>query len=246
MQHMKRMIALLIFLGLAAACLVPALAEADTAYVQVTGEVNFRSGPGLDYDSYGTISAGEALEFDDTEEDERGVLWYRVEYNGAEGWISSKYATKSGAPDDEEKEAQDTVYVAGDCLNIYKLPMTDSEILGTGEAGETLAPVCIVRDEEDVCWYYITRGEIGGWVFSGEEPENEVPKDGEWVLASGGSTNVREAPSIYANSLGSLSKGSFAAYLGESKYDIRDVLWYKIEYNGTAGWVSSKYTELQQ
>ncbi|MBR2698578.1 MAG: SH3 domain-containing protein [Clostridia bacterium] len=63
------------------------------AAVQATGSVHIRKGPGLDHDELGTVQKGTTLKYlDATETDERGVDWYKVEYEDAEAWVSSKYS----------------------------------------------------------------------------------------------------------------------------------------------------------
>ena len=44
------------------------------------------------YDKVGVIPAGASMEYlDESQADERGVLWYYVDYDGMIGWASSKY-----------------------------------------------------------------------------------------------------------------------------------------------------------
>ena len=61
--------------------------------IKTTGNANVRKGPGLDYAPLGTVSSGTKLTFlGIAKKDDRGVAWYKVKFNGATGWISSKYA----------------------------------------------------------------------------------------------------------------------------------------------------------
>lgn len=61
--------------------------------IKATGSVNVRTGPGLQYPSIGTIEKGDKLVFlGATKKDDRGVRWYKVKYNGKNGWVSSKYS----------------------------------------------------------------------------------------------------------------------------------------------------------
>jgi uncharacterized protein YgiM (DUF1202 family) len=61
--------------------------------IKATGELNVRTGPGLNYDVVGSISTGKTLEFVGmSKKDSRGVYWYKVIYKGKERWVSSKYA----------------------------------------------------------------------------------------------------------------------------------------------------------
>jgi len=69
-----------------------------TAYGSIVrgtgGNSNFRSGPGLYYEDLGTVHRGdEALFLGRTSTDERGVMWYYVQFEGKTGWVSSRYTT---------------------------------------------------------------------------------------------------------------------------------------------------------
>ena len=57
-----------------------------------------------------------------------------------------------------------------------------------------------------------------------------------------GNTNVRTGPGLKYRIIGVLHKGDETKYLGKSAKDDRGVTWYKVEWNGRTGWVSSRYT----
>lgn len=56
-------------------------------------KLNVRSGPGKDYDAIGTVSPGEAITVTGQTDNE----WYRIDYSGKEGYVSSKYVTLGGS-----------------------------------------------------------------------------------------------------------------------------------------------------
>ena len=62
--------------------------------LKTTGNVNLRTGAGLDYNDIRSIPNGTTLTYDETRKDDRGVVWYHVSYDGKTGWVSSKYAKK--------------------------------------------------------------------------------------------------------------------------------------------------------
>lgn len=63
------------------------------SYVEATGRLNVRSGPGLGYSDKGTMAKGTTATYlDDYSVDERGVTWYKISYNGGTGWVSSRYS----------------------------------------------------------------------------------------------------------------------------------------------------------
>lgn len=62
--------------------------------IKTTGNVNLRTGAGLDYNDIRAIPKGTTLTYDETRKDDRGVVWYHVSYDGKSGWVSSKYAKR--------------------------------------------------------------------------------------------------------------------------------------------------------
>ena len=57
-----------------------------------------------------------------------------------------------------------------------------------------------------------------------------------------GDTHVRKGPGLKYKSIGVLHKGDETRYLGKISTDSRGVDWYKVDWNGKVGWVSSMYT----
>ena len=59
------------------------------------GKSHVRTGPGRDYKSIGVLHRGEDARFlGDTASDERGVIWYKIRWNGRDAWVSSMYTRK--------------------------------------------------------------------------------------------------------------------------------------------------------
>ena len=62
-------------------------------------------------------------------------------------------------------------------------------------------------------------------------------------LKTTGQVNVRKGAGLKYATVGVLAKGTIVSYLGASKKDDRGVAWYKINFNGNEGWISSKYSK---
>ena len=59
------------------------------------GKSNVRTGPGLKYRSLGVLHKGESARYlHETAIDDRGVMWYKVRFNGNTAWVSSRYTMK--------------------------------------------------------------------------------------------------------------------------------------------------------
>jgi len=65
----------------------------DPRHVLVKGgSVNIRSGPGVDSKDIGTAHKGDVLPYQGETREAGGRPWYLVEWQNANGWISSKYS----------------------------------------------------------------------------------------------------------------------------------------------------------
>lgn len=65
---------------------------------------------------------------------------------------------------------------------------------------------------------------------------------GNFVKATG-DVYVRRKPDKDSDDIGLLYKGTIVSYLHDTEWDWRGVAWYKVNYNGSVGWVSSKYSK---
>lgn len=61
-----------------------------------------------------------------------------------------------------------------------------------------------------------------------------------------GSCNLRSGPGLGYRIKRSIPSGYHATYLGSRKRDRRGVTWLKVKYNGTTGWVSTRYASLKK
>ena len=59
------------------------------------GKSHIRTGPGLDYKSIGVLHRGEDARYlGETSIDDRGVIWYKIRWDGRNAWVSSMYTKK--------------------------------------------------------------------------------------------------------------------------------------------------------
>lgn len=57
------------------------------------GKCNIRSGPSLNYEILSSLNEGREVRYlGKSSTDSRGVIWYNIEFQGIQGWVSSKYA----------------------------------------------------------------------------------------------------------------------------------------------------------
>lgn len=236
------------------------------SYVQATGgQSNLRSGPGLGYEDIGTMHLGDiATYLDDWSEDERGVIWYYVSFNGKIGWVSSRYTTlvpysDYNGYDYDEQYTYDSYVRATSRVNVRTGPGLDYDDMGTLVAGEQVLYLGYSAiDEAGYVWYQVQYYSFGvGWVSSvysevvyggsagvSDNTKNNVNTNGSYVEATKGNSNLRTGPGLDYDDIGTMHKGDTATFLGNTSVDERGVTWYYVNFNGDIGWVSSRYTKL--
>lgn len=67
-----------------------------TRYIEGdTGKSHVRTGPGLGYRKLGVLHVGEDARYlGKTSVDDRGVVWYKIRWNGRDAWVSSRYTCR--------------------------------------------------------------------------------------------------------------------------------------------------------
>lgn len=146
------------------------------SYVKAsTGSVTLRSKPNLNGTALGTISKGKTATFlNKASTDSRGVVWFKVKYNGKTGWVSSKYTkvtdsagsgTTSGGG--SSSTSGDKVKVVGGDVTIRSKANKTSSKLGYIKSGNTATYLGKSSvDSRGIRWYYIEYKGTKGWVSS--------------------------------------------------------------------------------
>jgi len=218
------------------------------------GDVYIRAAANLNGSQLGVLKNGYSASYlNERSVDERGVVWFRVNYNGTVGWVSSRYgmlygnAAASSAP---SASASNYIYATGGDCNVRKTPNLNGVNLGVLEEGER-APYLgeSSTDDRGVIWYKVKFEGKTGWISSMYAGLNRKTTDygsstGSYVVAEGNS-NIRREPILDGKILGAMKTGETATFTGSTSTDERGVVWYKVKFDGVTGWVSSKYTDLK-
>ncbi|MDD4752629.1 MAG: SH3 domain-containing protein, partial [Desulfitobacteriaceae bacterium] len=213
-------------LFLISAC--PVLAETT---VQVKTEIlNVRSGPDTSFDRIGQVKMGERYIVCGKENG-----WLKIELSGGKaGWISDNYVDKlpeeQSAPQKEEKPAGEII-VTGDQVNVRSGPDTSFSKISSLEKGTRL-PLLL----HEKGWYQVklasgNTGWVADWLAE-PAPGKETPTDLEpsssepltsTVIATASTLNVRNAPSLDAGKIGTVTKGTRMNLVSRSGD------WYQVE-----------------
>lgn len=219
----------------------------NTNFVRISGgDCNVRDYPSLGGKSIGVLYNGQEADcLGGQSVDDRGVVWYEINFKGQSGWVSSKYAKLNG----QSGEAAYVSIVEGQC-HLRLTPDLNGEVLAILEEGSR----CVYQgrtstDSRGVDWYQVSYNGQAGWVSSmysklGVNTAPAVSSSGSYVKATSYKVNMRDEPNLAGEDIGTMDKGETATYLGQKSTDSRGVIWYKVRFNGKTGWVSSRYTKL--
>lgn len=225
-------------------------------YVQATGgDVYVRNAPNRSGGGLDAMQEGQTATYlGSSAIDERGVIWYYVNFKGTDGWVSSRYSKLYGASVTVPSTGvtSGTVKAVNGDTYLRTAPNLNGGGIDAMQKGETATYLGSSSiDGRGVVWYYVNFKGKTGWVSSRYTElygsSTSVPSTPTYygtAQAVGGNCNIRNAPNLNGNEIGMMKKGQTATYLGSSSVDERGVTWYKVNFNGKIGWVSSRYTNI--
>ena len=213
--------------GMLATALVAPMTDATNSYADdtrtITGRVNFRTGPGNEYDSMGKIEKGETVTYLGS-----NGGWRKVKYNSKVGYVYKDYIS--------EKSSSTTIkYVnASVGLNVRKGPSTSYEVITKLADGTKVNVISTSGD-----WSKITTGSITGYVSNKYLSNSDSSSSSEtsttkYVDADVG-LNVRKGPGTNYSVITKLADGTKVTVKSTSNG------WSKITTGNTTGYVSSSY-----
>ncbi|CEK30975.1 cell wall hydrolase; phosphatase-associated protein [[Clostridium] sordellii] len=202
----------------------------------VTGNsVNFRKGPGTNYNSIGKLNKGDRVEYLETV-----GSWIKVKHNSNEGFVHSNYISTSSntGESNEDTSVKSEKQVTGNRVNFRKGPGTSYSIITSLNKGTKVEYI-----SENNGWAKIKyNGNIGYMSTNylatidsnngGNNSESTVKSEKQ---VTGNRVNFRKGPGINYSVITSLNKGTKVGYISESNG------WAKVNYNGTIGYMSANY-----
>ncbi|CEN88269.1 C40 family peptidase [Paraclostridium sordellii] len=206
----------------------------------VTGNsVNFRKGPGTNYNSIGKLNKGDRVEYLETV-----GSWIKVKYNSNEGFVHSNYISTSSntGESNEDTSVKSEKQVTGNRVNFRKGPGTSYSIITSLNKGTKVGYI-----SENNGWAKISyNGNIGymstnylATIDSNSGGNNSESNEDSTVKSekqvTGNRVNFRKGPGTNYSVITSLNKGTKVGYISESNG------WAKVNYNGTIGYMSANY-----
>lgn len=197
----------------------PDEAGVEKKTVSVTASsLRVRSGPGTTYNTIGYMKKGSEAVVVET-----SGKWYKIEYKGKYGYISSQYT----------KDVTKTVEITASSLHVRSGPGKEYKSIGALKKGKTATVVAETTD-----WYKIEYKDGYGYISKkyAREVTSEKPSAGKTVTITT-DLYVRSGPGKEYKAIGTLKKGKTVEVF-EKKNG-----WYRIKYNGNTGYISAKYTK---
>ena len=220
---------------------------------KTTEYVNFRSGPGTNYNSKGVIALGTTVTVTDTS----NAQWYAVRLsNGSTGYIFAEYISFTGsntpsataaptqAPSGSEQTAKTTEYV-----NFRSGPGTNYSSKGVIALGTTVT----VTDTSNSEWYAVRLANGStGYIFAqylklnssssatATPAPTQAPSGSEQSAKTTEYVNFRSGPGTNYSSKGIIASGTTVTVTDTSNSE-----WYAVRLsNGSTGYIFSQYLKL--
>ncbi|MGG2062180.1 SH3 domain-containing protein [Priestia megaterium] len=204
-----------------------AYAAATVTYKVTASKLNVRSGAGTTYGIIGSVVKGQTLSVMS-----KSGSWYKINYNGRTGYVSSDYVQASGTT----PPAESTTYtVTASTLNVRSGAGTSYASIGSVTKGQKLSVV-----SKSGSWYKINYNGRTGYVSSDYVQASGTttpPAESTTYTVTASTLNVRSGAGTNYASIGSVTKGQKLSVVSKSGS------WYKINYNGRTGYVSSDYVQ---
>ena len=220
---------------------------------KTTEYVNFRSGPGTNYNSKGVIALGTTVTVTDTS----NAQWYAVRLsNGSTGYIFAEYISFTGsntpsataaptqAPSGSEQSAKTTEYV-----NFRSGPGTNYSSKGVIALGTTVT----VTDTSNSEWYAVrlSNGSTG-YIFAqylklnssssatATPAPTQAPSGSEQSAKTTEYVNFRSGPGTNYSSKGVIASGTTVTVTDRSNSQ-----WYAVRLaNGSTGYIFAQYLKV--
>ncbi|MCJ7983931.1 SH3 domain-containing protein [Priestia sp. OVL9] len=187
-----------------------------------------RSGAGTNYGIIGSVVKDQMLSVVS-----KSGSWYKINYNGRTGYVSSDYVQASGTT---TPPAESTTYtVTASTLNVRSGAGTSYASIGSVTKGQKLSVV-----SKSGSWYKINYNGRTGYVSSDYVQASGTttpPAESTTYTVTASTLNVRSGAGTSYASIGSVTKGQKLSVVSKSGS------WYKINYNGRTGYVSSDYVQ---
>ncbi|MBY0062717.1 SH3 domain-containing protein [Priestia aryabhattai] len=201
---------------------------ATVTYKVTASKLNVRSGAGTTYGIIGSVVKGQMLSVVS-----KSGSWYKINYNGRTGYVSSDYVQASGTT---TPPAENTTYtVTASTLNVRSGAGTSYASIGSVTKGQKLSVV-----SKSGSWYKINYNGRTGYVSSDYVQASGTttpPTESTTYIVTASTLNVRSGAGTNYAAIGSVTKGQKLSVVSKSGS------WYKINYNGRTGYVSSDYVQ---
>ena len=235
-----------------------------------TNGLNFRKGPGTNYESMKQLPAGTKVGILAVPEKFDKNHWFKILYSGDVGYVQAPYVKVEGltdkptdAPSDEPTIDPDDavvkylgVVIDSDGLNFRKEMNVESESMAQFKSGTVLEIVDGPIYDGKVHWYCVRHdGKIGyvqapyvyvpGVALPDEKPTAtpDVEVIGTGVIQNTNGVNFRKKADINSDSMGKLKSGVPVDIL-EIPEKIDNSHWFKISYDGKIGYILSPYVRV--
>ncbi len=190
--------------------------------------LNVRKGPGTTNGILGTLKKGDKVEIIQLN---AAQDWYKIIYNGMEGYVHASYLTISGTQAPAPGPTPDAQYatVNASKLNFRKGADLNSAVIKTLSRGDTVQVL-----EQGKEWHKVKYGGVTGYMYT----QYLKMTTGTYGQVNASVLNVRSGSSTSTSVLSKLSRGDVVEILAKGTE------WHKIRYKSSTAYVYAAYIKI--
>lgn len=221
--------------------------------VKASDCLNVRKGPGTGYSRLGSMNKGKTFTITGKTKASNGSIWYRLTYNGMNGYVLSTYVkTSSSVPEVTAVSNLKGTVKSSVGLNVRSGPGTSYGRLGILADGKVFTVTGKTKASDGTIWYQLTYSGKKGYVSSkyvktsapSSSGYNSVTVKVGTVTANDG-LNVRSGAGTGYSVLTVLDKGVSVSITGSKKASNGKV-WYSYKYSDSrTGYLCSDYVKIK-
>lgn len=202
---------------------VTTLASLPAGYGRITAQVNLRTGPSTDSGIIAKLHAGDKVKVIR----KTSRLWVQVEFNGARGYVSSKYLSAEAAP---APKPASTSHVYGKTtrrVNLRSSAGSSSTVLSSLSAGTRVR----VLKKYDNQWFLVDYNGRKGYLS-----DSYLTVEGQANVGHITTRTSLYASASYNSPLMAMSTGDIFTIVARTS-----AKWTKVNHNGQTGYIPNMY-----
>jgi N-acetylmuramoyl-L-alanine amidase len=200
--------------------------------------INVRKGASTSYQVIGKLSKGQKVKVIDKFTNSQGALWYRIEFEGKNGWVSGEFLDKAPSSKYVSSTTKNESYkiVEYSNANVRKGASTSYLSIAKVYKNQKVKIIDSFTNSKGEKWFRVDLGKVKGWVIASAFKSQTSMAAKEIKTVQVNKANVRKGASESYAIVGSVSKNQKLSIIDSFK-NSKGEQWFRVDLGKVKGWV---------